>query len=85
MKTDPTASISGAAGTPLSYGTIQSKRNTVPRDHSNVKPKNAIADTLETSDRDAEGGRRQASMPDSKSENGPANPPSPGDRLDLIG
>ena len=62
MKTDPTTSISGAAGIPLAYETVQSGRNAVTHSDPNTKPKEAISDTVETTDREGDG-RQILDMP----------------------
>lgn len=85
MKTDPTSNISGAAGTPLSYGTIHTKRQGGPRDQVSANPENAISDTFETSDREADGRRRHLEPPKSTLEAGPPPPRASGERLDLTG
>ena len=59
MKTDPTAGISGAAGTPLSHQAIDGGQRSTTPINSKTKPPVAISDTVETSDRDADG-RQQA-------------------------
>ena len=58
MKTDPTSNVSGVAGMPLSYEAIRSGRDMSARNTANSKSNDAISDTLETSDREADG--RQA-------------------------
>ena len=57
MKTDPTSGISGAAGMPLSYEVIQSERHFALHAKLETKPKDAISDTLETTDREGDGKR----------------------------
>lgn len=56
MKTNATSGISGTAGTPLSHQAIQSGRDAIRRGPSRIKNE-AISDTLETSDREADGRR----------------------------
>ena len=55
MKTDPTSSITGAAGMPLSYEVIQSERQFASLSKLSPKKNEAISDTLETTDRDGDG------------------------------
>ncbi len=55
MKTDPTTGISGAAGMPLSYEAIQSERQFSHLAKLATKSTDSISDTLETTDRDADG------------------------------
>lgn len=86
MKTNATSGITGTAGTPLSHQAIQSGRDSIRRDQVPIK-KEAISDTLETSDREGDGkqpviveikGDQQQNVidtPDSNSSNG----------LDLLG
>jgi hypothetical protein len=83
MKTDPTSSVSGAASMPLAYEAIQSGRNATT--HSDVKatPKDAIADTLETTDREGDGRQVLDYTLGTGQQN--ANDPEPQDRLDLTG
>jgi len=57
MKTDITTGISGAAGTPLSHQAIQSGRDTGKNIAGKLKSSDAISDTLETTDREADGRR----------------------------
>ena len=57
MKTDITTGISGAAGTPLAHQTIQSGRDAQKQVSSHLKSNDAISDTLETTDREADGRR----------------------------
>lgn len=57
MKTDITTGISGAAGTPLSHQAIQSGRDSGKRIAGKLKSSDAISDTLETTDREADGRR----------------------------
>lgn len=83
MKTDPTSSVTGAAGLPLAYQAIESGRNTATNTNLNAKAKEAISDTLETTDREGDG--RQ--VLDFKLSTGPAktNDSVQHDRLDLTG
>lgn len=55
MKTDATSGITGTAGTPLSHQAIQSGRDAIKQNPSSIKSNEAISDTLETSDREADG------------------------------
>ena len=57
MKTDITTGISGAAGTPLSHQAIQSGRDSSKSIAGKLKSSDAISDTLETTDREADGRR----------------------------
>lgn len=79
MKTDPTTSISGAAGMPLGYESVQSGRNSA----TNAKRKEAISDTLETTDREGNG-RQTLDMP-LNSAHPDADETTVTDRLDLTG
>ena len=85
MKTDPTPQVTGAAGTPLSHAAIEHGRNFSQRSVARSKPADTIADTLETSDREADG--RQP-LVDSRSRPPVASVPKPsqettGDNLDM--
>lgn len=55
MKTDITTGISGAAGTPLSHQAIQSGRDSGKNVVGKLKASDSISDTLETTDREADG------------------------------
>jgi hypothetical protein len=52
MKTDPTASV---AGTPLSYQAVTSGNQAARQSQLKSKPKIAISDLVETSDREGDG------------------------------
>ncbi|MFK7766013.1 MAG: hypothetical protein AB8B55_02140 [Mariniblastus sp.] len=83
MKTDPTTGVSGAAGTPLSYEAIQAGRDTATRASNQSKTKSGISDTLETSDREADGRQLVAPERDQVTDAQPLD--APGDLLDLTG
>ena len=55
MKTDPTAGIAGIAGTPLSHQAIESGNRAVSHPNLKTNQPDAISDTVETSDREADG------------------------------
>ncbi|MFT5302639.1 MAG: hypothetical protein ACI87E_003953 [Mariniblastus sp.] len=55
MKTDPTSSIAGPAGMSLSYHAIQSGRDLANQAKISLQSKDAISDTLETTDREGDG------------------------------
>lgn len=84
MKTDPTAGIAGIAGTPLSHQAIESGNGSATNRNFKTKPSTAISDTLETSDRDANGRLDQQAAPGTTRDE-PANSSDleNGDRLDL--
>ena len=83
MKTNPTPSIAGAAGTALSYEAIQSGRDMATRPSNHSKANSGISDSLETSDREGDG--RQMVSP-KRNETGEAKSiNATGDRLDLTG
>ncbi len=52
MKTDPTA---GVTGTPLSYQAVASGNQSAQQSNLKCKPKIAISDLVETSDREGDG------------------------------
>jgi hypothetical protein len=84
MRTDPTPQVTAAAGTPLSHTAIESGRHFSQRTLVHAKPAETISDTLETSDRDADG--RYPHSPEPAEPVGPSetNPPqATGDNLDL--
>jgi hypothetical protein len=85
MKTDPTAGIAGIAGTPLSHQAIESGNGAAANRNLKTKHSTAISDTLETSDRDADGRLDNQSAAKNSPQSEPANPPEleNGDRLDL--
>lgn len=85
MKTDRTAGITGIAGTPLSHQAIESGNQTTGQPSLKTKPTTAISDTVETSDRDANGRLNDGSHDSSPNHKQPSGCPDPqqGDRLDL--
>lgn len=83
MKTDPTQKISPAAGTPLSQTAIEFGRNGLQRMNARPKPADTISDTLETSDREADGRQPLQSPSIPSPDNRPSE--STGERLDLTG
>lgn len=83
MKTDPTASVTGAAGMPLAYEAVQSGRNRATNTNLNAKPKDAISDTLETTDREGDG--RQVLDITISGEENKTDDEAADDRLDLTG
>ena len=85
MKTDITTGISGAAGTPLAHQTIQSGRDAQKQVSTNLKASDAISDTLETTDREADG--RRNLVIEVGSQNQPADDPQPEEKggIDLVG
>ena len=83
MKTDPTASVSGAAGMPLAYEAVESRRNLATNANLNAKPKDAISDTLETTDREGDG--RQILELNSNAVPADTDDLDQQDRLDLTG
>lgn len=87
MKTDPTAKISGAAGTPLSHAAIEFGRHDAQRFVARAKSKDTISDTLETTDREADGRRPMESdvSPPSRPHESHDPQVATGDQLDLTG
>ncbi len=83
MKTDPTAGIAGVAGTPLSHQAIESGSRSAANIRLKSKHSTAISDTVETSDREADG-RLSQDSPQTNSDSHKATDDSgTGDRLDL--
>ena len=85
MKTDITTGISGAAGTPLSHQAIQSGRDSGKPIVGKAKSSEAISDTLETTDREADG--RRTLVIEVENQNPQANQAEPEENngIDLIG
>lgn len=85
MKTDITTGISGAAGTPLSHQAIQSGRDSGKTMAGKLKASEAISDTLETTDREADG--RQTLVIHSENSNHQSEDDQPEETggIDLIG
>ena len=83
MKTDPTSSITGAAGMPLAYEAVQSGRHAVTNADLKTKPKEAISDTVETTDREGDG-RQILDIPFGSGQTETDHSDEP-DRLDLTG
>lgn len=84
MKTDITTGISGAAATPLAHQTIQSGRDAERKVAGKSKSSDAISDSLETTDREANG--RRTLQVEIKNEDHPDNPQlEETSGLDLIG
>lgn len=85
MKTDPTAGIAGIAGTPLSHQAIESGNRAASNRNLKTNRSTAISDTVETSDRDADGRLDEQSPTTDATRTEPAELPDleNGDRLDL--
>ncbi len=83
MKTNPTQGVSGAAGMALSYEAIQTGRDTATRGSNHSKAQTGISDTLETSDREADG--RQVVSPERTLQPDAKPLDATGDHLDLTG
>ena len=85
MKTDPTASIAGTAGTPLSHQAIESGNRMASHPNLKTNRSDAISDTVETSDREADGRLEQPAQKKASSGTEPSDPTQPenGERLDL--
>ena len=85
MKTDPTASIAGTAGTPLSHQAIESGNRMASHPNLKTNRSDAISDTVETSDRDADGRLEQSHKQPDLTSDKPSNSTEPenGERLDL--
>ena len=82
MKTDPTAGIAGIAGTPLSHQAIESGNRTAAQASLKSKRSTAISDTVETSDREADGSEIFQQTTDGSNQD---NETTSGDLLDLTG
>ena len=82
MKTDPTLGISGVAGMPLSQAAIQSGKRSAAGVNNDAGKRQAISDTLETSDRDPDGQQPWKSAAHSVNDQAAG---SDGDLLDLTG
>lgn len=85
MKTDITTGISGAAGTPLAHQTIQSGRDAGKQISTNSKSSDAISDTLETSDREADGRRTRVIETNAHQRQTETEQPEEQGGIDLIG
>ncbi len=84
MKMDPTAGISGTAGTPLSHQAIDLGQKSAAHVSGKKHTSDAISDTLETSDREADG--RQGVAPDQSPRSSDKQEENEtGSRLDLTG
>ena len=85
MKTDPAKNISATVGVPLSQAALHSNRTNSAPQGKVVKPKEGISDTLETSDREANGRTEYIvnSQSSRKTNNSEQNEPTK--RLDLLG
>lgn len=84
MKTDITSGISGAAGTPLSHQAIQSGRDSGKTIAGKLKASDAISDTLETTDREADGRRTLVIQTENSSHQAEDAPPEETDGIDLF-
>ena len=85
MKTDITTGISGAAGTPLSHQAIQSGRDSGKPIAGKVKSSEAISDTLETTDREADGRRTLVIEVENQDQQSNQDPAEETNGIDLIG
>jgi len=85
MKTDITTGISGAAGTPLSHQAIQSGRDSSKNIAGKLKSSDAISDTLETTDREADGRRTLVIQTENTNNQSNDVPPEETGGIDLIG
>lgn len=85
MKTDPTTGIGGVAGTPLSHQAIASGNSSAAKRNLKSKRSTAISDTVETSDREADGRLDQQTTAKNtmRSQSTDASDVENGDRLDL--
>ena len=71
MDSGPSPITPGIAGTPLSHLSTESNRNAAhSAAHANQQPSEAISDTLETTDREAEGRQPATTNQNSERENG---------------
>ena len=85
MKTDITSGISGAAGTPLSHQAIQSGRDSGKTVAGKLKASEAISDTLETTDREADGRRTLVIEVENQDQQSNQDPAEETNGIDLIG
>jgi hypothetical protein len=84
MKTNPANNIAATVGVPLSQTALHSNRANSTTQNKIIKPKDEIADTLETSDREGDGRLQYVVNTKTKKSNANDQPDS-ANRLDLLG